>query len=209
MYLCNMVYDLPLVEEKVKPHQVTSLHLMSSFAFIVAGAIIFVYNYTITYWGLALLIVGVALLGVTIIKNRWLIKGKINAAFRLLELIISAWLTVYSAMQHWKFPMGIFGILSVAVLFSVYWERTANRSQTVHVDDDGIKLPGRYGKQRFLPWTEIEKVVLRFGTITIDCTDNTLFQWSLADTSVDQQPFEAWCDKRVEEYRSKRRKDDW
>jgi hypothetical protein len=203
-----MVYDLPLVDEKVKPHQVTSLHLISSLAFIVAGVIIFVYNYTITYWGLALLLTGVLLLAVTVIKNKWATSDKINPALRIAELFIAAWIAIYSATQHWKFPMGIFGVLSAAILFSIYWERPANRALFVHIDREGVKLPVTYRK-RFLPWTEIEKIVLRYGTLTIDCADNSLFQWSLADNKVDQGPFESWCSNQVEEHRSKRRSDDW
>ena len=85
-----MEYELPVADKKVKPHQVTALHLICALAFIGTGAIIFVYNYTITYWGLALLIGGIMLTIATIARNKWLITRNINTIFRIVELTSSA-----------------------------------------------------------------------------------------------------------------------
>lgn len=197
-----MVYDLPLVEEKVKPHQVTTLHLVSAFAFIAAGAIIVIYNYTIPGWGLALLLSGLLLLGLTIFKNKWLTGKTVNQAVRIAELFVVAAFEVYSLKMQWKFPIVIFGGLSAALLFALYWERNAGGRLYVHVDDAGLRLP--VVRRRFIPWSEIENVVLRFGTITINCLDNHLFQWSIADADLDNEIFEAFCVAKVEENIGKR-----
>jgi hypothetical protein len=90
-----MVYDLPLEEAKVKPHQVTTLHLVSALAFIVAGAIIVVYNYTIPGWGVALLMAGLFILLATIIKNNWITGKAVNQVFRVVELLIAAVFCAY------------------------------------------------------------------------------------------------------------------
>jgi hypothetical protein len=200
-----MVYDLPLVEEKTKPHQVTSLHLISALAFIVSGAIIFVYNYVITWWGLALLVGGVLLAALTIARNRWVIS-KANASFRVLELLIAAAMAAYSFQQQWKFPEFIFSALTAALAFALYWERSATSKLFIHIDDSGINLPVTYRK-RYIPWTEVEKVVFRYGTLTVDCTDNRLFQWNMAESSIDTQAFEDYCDTRIQEHIPKRVKD--
>jgi hypothetical protein len=202
-----MVYDLPVEEEKVKPHQITTLHMVCALAFMGAGAIIFRYNFDITTWGLALLLAGIALVLVTMIKNKWLISNKINPVVRILEAAIAAWMAVYSVMQHWKFPAGIFGVLTAVVLFAIYWERPADRKLAITVDDEGIKLPVT-SRKRFIPWTEVEQVLIRFGTLTIDCVQNRLFQWTVPEPQFDPEIFEAWCAARVEENRSKRRTDD-
>lgn len=202
-----MVYDLPLVEEKVKPHQVTTLHLVSSFAFIGAGAIIVIYNYTIPGWGLALLLTGLLMLCMTIFKNKWLTGKKINPAFRVIELLIAIAFCSYSVIMQWKFPIVIFGGLCAALLFALYWERSAGNKLFVHIDDDGLRLP--VVRRRFIPWSEVENVVLRFGTITINCVDNHLFQWTIAEPGFDNEIFETYCKTKVEENVSKRRKDEW
>ena len=201
-----MVYNLPLVDEKVKPHQVTTLHLVCAFAFIGTGVIIAVYNYTIPMWGVALLVAGVLLLGVTIIKNSWVTSKKVNPAIRVAELVVGIVIAVYSGMQHWKFPTGMFSALSAGLAFAIYWERKSAVQLYVHVDDTGIRLP--VVRRRFLPWVEVENVVMRFGTLTINCVDNHLFQWSI-NSNDDYEIFEAFCAAKIEESKGKRRNDDW
>ena len=203
-----MDYELPLEDVKVKPHQITTLHLMSALAFIGTGAIIYVYNYTITIWGAALLAIGILLLTMTIVKNKWLTAGNVNTTFRIIELTIALFVGIYSVTQHWKFPGTIFGILSASLIFGLYWERAAGGSLAIHIDDTGLKLPVT-ARQRFLKWTEIDEVVLKFGTFTVNTADNRFFQWSVPDTKIDNQAFEAYCNAQIEANRSKRRNDEW
>jgi hypothetical protein len=203
-----MVYDLPLVEEKIKPHQITTLHLVSALAFIVAGAIIFVYNYTIPAWGFALLGEGIVLLVLTIVKNRWVTGPKINTRLRIGELIIALTVLGYSALQGWKFPMIIFGMLSAALAFALYWEKTADAVLMIRVDEQGIQLPVTYRK-RLIPWIEIDDVVLRFGTLTANGAQNHFYQWNIGPNDTDREIFEAYCKAQIEEHSKNRRKDDW
>ena len=202
-----MVYDLPLVEEKVKPHQVTTLHLICALAFIGTGAIIVVYNYTIPVWGGALLLAGILLLALTIFKNKWLTGKKINPLARIAELLISIVIAIYSVTQQWKFPIGMFSALSAGLLFALYWERKKGGVLYVHIDDNGLTLP--VVRKRSLSWADVDQVVYRFGTLTINCADNHLFQWNIADPEFDNEIFEAFCAAKIEENRSKRRNDEW
>jgi len=204
-----MVYDLPLEEVKVKPHQITTLHLLCALSFTGTGAIIAVYNYTIPVWAaLALLIAGVALAVVTIAKNKWVVSNKVTPVLRIAELIVSLSLAGLSVAEWWKFPMGIFGVLSVALLFALYWERSTDRALFIHLDTDGVKLPVT-ARKRFITWPEVEQVVLRFGTLSINCADNRLIQYTVGDDKVDSEIFEAFCSAQVENNREKRIKDDW
>ena len=203
-----MVYDLPLVDEKVKPHQVTTLHLICAFAFIGTGAIITVYNYTIPMWGGVLLALGVLLLGATIFKNSWVTHKKVNLGLRIAELVVGAVIAIYSTTQHWKFPIGMFAALCAGLLFAIYWERKSADTLYVHVDDNGLLMPVM--RRKFLPWVEVENVVMRFGTLTINTADNHFFQWNIVvSTDHDAEIFEAFCSAKIEEYRGKRRNDDW
>ncbi len=202
-----MAYDLPLVEEKTKPHQITTLHLVSALAFIGAGSIIVIYNYTIPGWGLSLLVTGLALLGITMFKNKWVISKKTNPVIRLLELIIAIVFEIYSIIGQYRFPIVIFGGLCAALAFALFWERKSGNQLFVHVDNDGLSLP--VVRRRFIPWKEVDAVVLRFGTITINCLDNHLFQWNIADSDMDNKQFEAYCNSKVEENIAKRATDDW
>jgi hypothetical protein len=203
-----MVYDLPVMDEKVKPHQVTTLHMVCALAFIVTGAIIVVYNYTIPIWGTAILLAGISLTVVVMAKNKWVIGKKVNPVFRIVELLVAISILAYSAIQHWKFPVIIFGSLSAALSFALYWERSTDSGLSVQIDNEGIRLPIT-ARKRFKPWTEVEQVIYRFGTLTINFTDNSFVQWDIPAIGFDDKAFEKYCSTQVEENRSKRRNDDW
>lgn len=203
-----MVYDLPVADEKVKPHQVTTLHMICALAFIVTGMIIVVYNYTIPMWGAAILAVGILLTILVMAKNKWVVSKPVNPIFRVIELLISVSIALYSMVMQWKFPAGIFGVLSAVIIFAFFWERTATDMQFIHLDVKGIKLPAT-ARRRLRPWTEIEQVLLRFGILTINCADNSILQWNIVGNEIEDEIFEAWCSAQVELNRSKRRNDDW
>ena len=203
-----MLYELPLEEEKVKPHQVTTLHLICSFAFIGAGAIIMIYNYVIPVWGLSILLAGLIILALTIFRNKRLTGKKVNPTVRVLELLIAAAIEVYSITQHWAFPIVIFGILLAAIAFGMFWERASDNKLFIYIDEEGARLPVT-AKRRFLPWTEIDEIMYRFGTLSIECVGNHLFQWSITIPDFDNEIFEAFCAAQVEANRSKRRNDEW
>jgi hypothetical protein len=202
-----MVYDLPIQEEKIKPHQITTLHLITALAFITAGAIILDYNYTIPMWGLALLVAGLTLIYLTLFKNRWTTSRQINPRVRVVELLISLTLASYSLYKEWRFPVMIFGFLSAVLVFALFWERTAWDVLFVHLDKDGVKLPVT-SRKRFLLWTEIDQVVFRFGTLSIDCADKSLYQWTVGDTDFNVELFEEFCLTQVEINKEKRLKEE-
>ena len=198
-----MVFELPIIEEKIKMHQVTALHLTASLAFIGTGAIVVVYNYTIPYWGAALLVLGISILIATIFKNKWLVTPKVSRMFRVAELILALCVEGYSFYQQWKFPMVIFGGLNAALLFSLFWEHTAGETLFVLIDAEGIKLPVT-SRKRYIGWNEVEQVLLRYGTISINCIDNRMFQWHIGDVEVDGNALESFSNLKIEEYKGKR-----
>lgn len=203
-----MQFELQLLEEKVKKHQITTLHMICCLAFILAGAIIYVYNHTIPMWGGILLGVGVTIMLLTLFKNKWVTTVPGNYVFRAIELIISLTLLGYSLLEMWKLPIGIFGILSAVLLFALYWERAANKTQYVLINADGIFLPIS-SRRRHIPWTDAESVILKFGTLSIDCTDNHRYQWNVIIKNVDTTAVEAYSSQLIEENIAKRQKDDW
>lgn len=201
-------YALQLVDEKVKRHQVTALHLTCALAFIGAGAIIYVYNFQIKPWGLGILLAGLLLLTVTIIKNKWVTEAWSNTMIRIAELILSVGLCGYSFIQHWNLPVGIFGVLSAGLAFAMFWERSAGGKQFIYVNEEGIKLP-LDSRRRFIAWVDINEVIIKFGTLSVDCADNRLFQWNVRDITFEQGTFDVFCNQQIEHNKSKRRTDDW
>jgi hypothetical protein len=98
--------------------------------------------------------------------------------------------------------------LVAAIVFGLFWERASGNKLFIHVDEDGIRLPVT-AKRRFIPWTEVEEIIYRFGTLSIECVGNHLYQWNIALADFDNEIFEAFCIAQVEGNRGKRRNDEW
>lgn len=203
-----MVFELPITEQKVKAHQVTALHLLVALASIGAGAVLFRYYEPAAIWSIALIVVGVVLLLVSMFRNKWLLRKNINRVVRVFELMAMLCLASFAAIQEWTPPAIMFGVLSAAVLFAIIWENQGDGSLKILVDDDGVKLPVT-SRKRFVAWQDIDQLLLKFGTLTINCSDNRLFQWVIGSINFDKEQFEDFCAKKIAEGHLKRDKNDW
>lgn len=224
-----MTFEIPLAEQKIKPHQVTALHLMVGFALVASGAfIIFVFSsmmllpfrwdeiakdspvsmHTILFPEYLMIGAGLTILFLSLFKNRWLLQPGNNKAVRVVELIFSAGIMGYSLYTGAMVLAGIFGLLSVAIVYSFFAENAGGRQPIVAVDENGIGLPMNV-RRRHINWAEVEKVLLRHGTLTISCLDNRLYQWITTQNDIDITAFEAFCNAHIEAAQKDRKKYDW
>ena len=147
-----MAFEIPLAEQKIKPHQVTALHLMIGFALLAAGAfILFVFSsmmlmpfrwdeiakdstvnmHSILWPEYIMMAAGLTILFISLLKNKWLLKPGNNKIIRVVELALCAVIAGYSLYTNAMVLAGMFGILSLAIIYSFYAENTggaANRS---------------------------------------------------------------------------------
>lgn len=203
-----MVFELPLTEEKVKPHQVTALHLLVGLSFAGAGALFYSFYPPARIWSMALLVAGILLLLVAMFRNRWItMKGR-NRLVRVGELMILLCLASFSAMHKWTPPAIMFGVLSAAVLFAIFWEQSSSSGMFVRIDSDGVKLPVT-SRRRNIPWQDIEHILFKFGTLTINCYDNRLFQWTIGNAIIDKENFEAFCYTNIAKAKKTKVANDW
>jgi hypothetical protein len=147
-------------------------------------------------------------MALSIFKNKWLIRKPVNRAVRIVELLIALSIAALSFKEGWKFPSGIYSVLSAVILFSLYWERDAGQQLFVHIDESGVRMPVT-SRKRFIAWSEIDQVLLNYGVLTIDCIDNKLFQTDVAGNSVNLEMFDAFCKEQVAAHMDKRRNDNW
>lgn len=203
-----MIFELPLAEEKVKPHQVTALHLMTALAFTGSGALFYLFYPPAKSWSIALFIAGLAILFTAIFRNKWIVRPGVNRILRFLELAVLLALCGFTYFKHWTPPAVMFGVLSAAVLFAIFWEQSANAAQFVIIDTAGIKLP-LASRRRFIDWTDIDQVLFKYGTLTVNCSDNRLYQWTIGNTNFDKEAFEGFCNNQVEAGKAKRDKNNW
>ncbi len=197
-----MTFELLLAEGKIKPQQITALHLLSAFAIIGTGSIFYFFSMYMKWWGAGLLALGGLLLILTVARNKWLMKPEVNRAFRIVELIVALCIASYMAMNGMWVPVGMFGILSVVILLAFVWERGSGE-QYVYVTEEGIKLP-MSSRKRFIEWRNVDSVLYRYGTLTVECDENKLYQWSIKKARFEKEQFENFCKQQAEKHKGKR-----
>ncbi|WP_276132193.1 hypothetical protein [Polluticoccus soli] len=203
-----MTFELPLTEARVKPRQVIALHLMAGLVMAGCGAILSLLQSPIHTLTIGLLVAGVLLLGTALLRNKWIRQPKVNRLFRIGELMVLLCLASYLAMSKFPIPAAMCGILGAAILFAIFWEQQADSALTIHVDEQGVRLP-LTSRKRNLRWPEIEQVLLRFGTLTINLKDNRMFQWTVGSIGFDKDRFEQFCSTQIEAGKLQRDPHDW
>jgi len=221
-----MVFNIPLAEQKVKPHQVTALHLVMGFALLGASALALLLN-NLTIKGpngepidlgsstfdivdgtaSLVMLFSVIIIIMALFRNKWLRSDKVNRAFRILELGAAIIAAMYLLTIDANVPAAIFVLLAGTVVFSLVWEGSATKTLSVEINEQGIKPPMNL-KRRNINWVEVDKVLLRHGNLTINCADNRMYQWTTSKHDTDTEIFEAFCDAQIEAAK-KLRKEDW
>jgi hypothetical protein len=203
-----MMFELPLTTARVKPHQVMALHLMAGLVMAGCGAILSLAIVPGQSWTIMLLVAGILLLGISLVRGKWLRQPNTNRLFRIGELLVLLSLAGYFTIHGFKIPAAMCGVLGAATLFAIFWEQQKGATLSVRIDEAGIRLPV-FSRGRQLRWPEVEQVLLRFGTLTINCHDNRLFQWPVGSIPFDKDDFEQYCNKHIEEGKLKRDPNDW
>lgn len=216
-----MSYHIELNDQRFKPRQATSLHLITGFAMAGIGAFTFLLgnaNWIQTVFhapvlpgyilGTVSLGYGLLLLYCTFLRNKWLQIPANNKTTRLSNTVIAAVLAIIFCLSQWWLAGGISGIAAAANLFAYFYEQKITQALFVSFDEQQIQLPA-IARRKQLEWPEVERVLLRHGTITIDCNDNFLYQWTIKHNTIDATAFEAFCAAQIEANRGKRTSNDW
>lgn len=198
-----MAFQLTVLEEKVKPHQVTGLHMLCAFVIAGTGALFYLLYRNIQWAGTCMMVAGLLLLITAIARNKWILRPANNTIFRVAELVILASAASYLAWHHRWIPTAVPGSMAVAILFALIWERSSDKKLSIQVNNEGIKLPF-ISRSRNIGWHEVEQVLLRYGILTIDCYNNRLFQYHVEPAGIDQQQFEQYCSDNVSAHADKR-----
>lgn len=197
-----MNFELVLAEGKIKPQQITALHLMSAFAIIGTGAVFYFFSMYLKWWGAGLLAGGIILLLLTIARNKWMMKPEVNRVFRIVELMAALCIASYCAMNAMWVPTAMFAILSIVIIMAFAWERGSGE-QYIYISKEGIKLPFS-SRKRFIEWRDVDNVMYRYGTLTVETGENKLYQWNIRKARFEREPFERFCAEQAAQHKEKR-----
>lgn len=213
-----MNYQIELNEQQQKKHQATSLRMITGFAFVGIGAFTFlmgnadwvkaVFHKTIVsgaFLSIGSLVYGLAVLYLTFFKAKW---SNQRAYLKMVHAMVAILFALVFFLSHWWLAASINMIVALANFFAYFYEQKLAQPLFVTINEEIILLPAT-SRRKQLRWTEVERLMLRHGIITIDCTDNYLFQWNVKNSTADVEAFEAFCRAKIEANRSKRQNEEW
>lgn len=211
-----MSFKIELADTRYKPQQVTTLYLITAFSLLGTGALTFLLGNAdwvqktfhapvlpATITGTTALAYGLLLLFLGFKKSNWLQQPGNNRIFRLLNTGLSGCLAIIFLVSQWWLAAAITGLVALANLFAFFYEQKASAALFVVFEEDAVYLPAS-ARRKQLEWTEVERVLLRHGTITIDCVNNFLYQWNTRHKESVTEALEVFCREQIEKNRHKR-----
>lgn len=106
------------------------------------------------------------------------------------------------------FPAAMYALFGGALLFALLWEGNKVKKQAIQITVDKIKLPVT-ARRKSIEWYEIEKVILKYGTLTVNCVDGRMFQWTIDAYDFEDSFFQEFCEQQVNEAIKDRAKNNW
>ncbi|HQE12120.1 MAG TPA: hypothetical protein PLQ78_05190 [Flavipsychrobacter sp.] len=204
-----MHFEIPIEDTRGKRSYILLLHLAVCFLLIITGVMEFLlyvffaktagdkfhYFHLLKWGGPMTFILGIALLGLLIVKNRWFGNHPMNRVIRIIELILFSGFAFIAWKLQVTYPAAMFAIIAGCLFFAIFWEAPTGERKVI-INEKGILLPKANGNLS-LNWYEIEQVILRYGIITIDCLDNRLLQWNIKSISFDEASFHEFCKAKI------------
>jgi hypothetical protein len=216
-----MSYRIELVPPARKKHQTTSLHLITGFSLLGIGAFTFLLGNT--FWAKTIFhatvissnilatisfFYGVLALYFVFFKGKWLKISKNNKTLRIAHVVDASFFAIIFLLSQWWLAASITGIVALANAFAIFYEQKLNEVLFIQFDKVGITLPHN-SKRKQLKWEEAESIIFRQGNITINTTDNYLYQWTTKKNDINFEEFEDYCAANILSNSNKREINDW
>ena len=204
-----MQFVLPLQDDGVSQRHSTTLHIMLAFLLFAMGISalgLFWFTwisknfekvggayYPFLFFGVLALLGATAILLLSIYQKAWLRKENNNLLFRVIELGLLAVGSVLFFLNKWNMPAALFALMAAVVVFAIWREKNTNKAGNIIIDDTGIKV-----RNRIIMWKDINTVLLRFSTLSIEMAGNKLMQENIGHGAPPANELEAYCMQKVE-----------
>lgn len=193
----------------------TTLHLMVAvmlFGIAIASGFLFWFtsvspNFKSPYFqfllfGFVCLVVSFALIALTVRQRKEQKQHKLSA-WVYIELLVLLGGSVLFMVQGQYMPALLFLLMALAVGFASFQVGKRKEEGTILFNEKNIQVPG---KIRAYPWREVNKVLYKKGTLTIELSGNRIWQ-QFVTTDADPEIFEAWVLKMMDQYAAERAKE--
>lgn len=217
-----MEYILYLQEKKVKQQHIITAHLIAVFSLLVTGVFfelaafvvkkinlsVAISKNSLMQIGTSTIIISLVILAITIFKSKWIMKPKTGMFFRLFEISIIGVLAMHFFQLNLPTPAILLLLVIAMIIFALFWENQSDQMLKLVLSENGIALPMTSRKKKLL-WSEVDQVLVRFNTVTINCADNRLFQWVLSNNEVDIEGLHQFSKQQIVANMHLRKQDNW
>lgn len=217
-----MEYILYLKDKKVKQQHIITAHLIAVFVLLVVGVFfelasfvvkkinlsVAINNSSLMQIGTSTIIISLVILAATIFKTKWMMKPKIGLFFRVFEISIIGILSMHFFQLNLPTPAILLLLVIGMIVFALFWENQSDQMLKVVLSETGILLPMTSRKKK-LQWSEVDQVLVRFNTVTINCADNRLFQWVLSNQDIDIEGLLQFSKQQIVANMHLRKQDNW
>lgn len=218
----EMEYVLYLQEKKVKQQHIITAHLIAVFVLLVTGVFFELASFVVKkinlstsfnksslmQIGTSTIFMSLVILAVTIFKSKWMMKPKVGMFFRVFEISIIGILSIHFFQLNLLTPAILMLFVIGMIAFALFWENQSDQSLKVVLSESEILLPMTSRKKK-LQWSEVDQVLVRFNTITINCADNRLFQWVLSNQDIDIEGLHQFSKQQIVVNMHLRKQDNW
>lgn len=178
-------YIIPIVRTRIKKKQMTSMHLISGFMFVLLGAVTWAVPNEMKAEKLDILntfstlitIIGLVIVAVTIFLNKILSRKGFNTLMRIVELSLFLIITIYATQAVWYMTLIYAGVGFLTVSVTLYLELNAHKPEYIKIDQKGIHL--KRGNRKLIEWKETKNFLVRHGNVTVNLRNNKLYQFQV------------------------------
>lgn len=207
-----MQFILPVQEDGVSQRHATTLHIMLAFLlFGIGAAAIGLFWFTsvspafqqhggaykpFIFFGIAALLGAACIILLSVFQKNWMRQERNSLIFRGVEFILLAVSSVLFFINKWNMPAALFGIMALVVIFAIIRERNQAKAGNITIDAGGVRLRGRK-----IDWKDIENVLFRFGTLTVEMKGNKIIQQNIGATTTDGKALEHFSREMIETHK--------
>ncbi len=219
-----MTFTIPLAASASPARRATALHLFIAVLLIGVGAACGAFYWTSTmspdlphpYYP-ARAVAGIStgagalIFALAVWERRRAQRGKALRALPFLEIGLLIFIAVLLVNNGYYVPAALLGVAALGTSAMVASPRRSTALAEVMLDSTGIHRGGLV-RRGHIRWREVSRVILRPGVLTVDCYDNRLYQWAVAEDAAslpDKETLEPQCAAWVAAAEGERNAADW
>lgn len=222
------MYSFILKKKTVKRNQVTAFHIIAAILLIVIGFITVITPFSlnvmltpegssrqniigfswVNYFGYILGFIGIAILIVSMFFNKKYLQKRNNIIIRIIEIICFSLILIYCIIEKYYLPAVYAAVALIGIILAYYLENADQKEIKITVEETGVCLKSNIKESKW-KWTEIEFFILKHNVITINTTEEKMYQFVIEPYNEISETINNYAAQKIKAAIPDRIKDNW